>query len=176
MRNGILFYLFSFALVLTLTTSIGCSSKGKGGSGEIDENLISEQNLAGQRFGDGNIPRGSDQGPLGDVRFDYDSAAIRPEDMEIIRNNAKFLTADPTLHAEVEGHCDRRGTNEYNLALGEERAKSAARALVNLGVRPSQISTISYGEEIPLDPSDSEYAFSKNRRAHFVVYNKSKGS
>ena len=71
---------------------------------------------------------------------------------------------------EIEGHCDSRGTNEYNLALGKSRAKTVARYLVNLGVQPDQLSTITYGEEIPLETGESESSFSVNRRAHFAIF------
>lgn len=162
---------------LTAFGSAGCSSSGSGkengvelGTGTItDQSLTTDQS----RFGEGNIPAAAQGSALfPDVHFDYDSAAVRPEDADIIRQSAEALRADPTLHAELEGHCDKRGTAEYNLALGEERAKAVAALLVGAGVRADQLSTISYGEEIPVDPSDSEDAYAKNRRVHFAVYRK----
>ena len=106
------------------------------------------------------------------MHFDYDSAVVRQEDYATVQNNAKMLASDPSLQMELEGHCDKRGTAEYNLALGEERAKAVAAILVNYGARADQLSTISYGEEIPLDPRDADDAYAKNRRVHFAVYRK----
>ena len=77
--------------------------------------------------------------------------------------------ANPQSRVEVEGHCDERGTNEYNLALGARRAESAKRYLIDLGISPSALSTISYGEELPLCKEQNEACWAKNRRAHFVV-------
>ncbi|MCL4139935.1 UNVERIFIED_CONTAM: hypothetical protein GTU68_015996 [Idotea baltica] len=102
--------------------------------------------------------------------FEYDSAAVKSEYHELIRQNAAVLQNDQSLHAEIEGHCDKRGTNEYNIALGEERAKAVASLMVSFGTNPTQISTISYGEEIPIDPAEDDAAYSKNRRAHFALY------
>jgi peptidoglycan-associated lipoprotein len=78
----------------------------------------------------------------------------------------------PTVKIQIEGHCDERGTNEYNLALGERRANSAKKYLISLGMPADQISTISYGEEKPLDPGHNEEAWAKNRRGHFIVLSK----
>ncbi len=168
------FPVLPLAILLSLSlSSVSCSSskKGNGAGGEGSE--LSDQDLAlgqGGRFGDGNIPQAQVDGLFKDIQFDYDSSTLRSDQYEVLKENAQKLTNDPTLHAEVEGHCDRRGTNEYNLALGEERAKSVAGALAGLGVKPGQLSTVSYGEEIPIDPADTDEAYAKNRRAHFAVY------
>ena len=103
-----------------------------------------------------------------DIYFPYDSAALTPEAQEILRKKAVWLQENPTAEVTVEGHCDERGTNEYNLALGEARAQSTKNYLIDLGISASRIGTISYGEERPLDPTSSEEAWAKNRRAHFV--------
>lgn len=103
-----------------------------------------------------------------DIYFPYDSAALTPEAQEILRQKAAWLQDNPTARVTIEGHCDERGTNEYNLALGEARAQSTKNYLIDLGISASRIGTISYGEERPLDPRSSEEAWSKNRRAHFV--------
>ena len=150
-----------------------CSATSSGGQKGDGVPTFSDEDLAlaeGQRYGDGSIPEAKEGGLFQDVYFEYDSAVVLPEYQEMIRQNAAVLQKDPTLHAEIEGHCDRRGTNEYNLALGEERAKSVAALMVSFGAAPSQISTISYGEEIPLDPADNDTAYAKNRRAHFALY------
>ena len=109
---------------------------------------------------------------LKDIRFDYDKYEIRREDEEILRENAAFLKKNPKMKIQIEGHCDERGTAEYNLALGERRANSTKKYLVSLGITSDRISTISYGEERPLDPRNNEEAWAKNRRAHIVVLSK----
>ena len=92
---------------------------------------------------------------LKDIYFDYDKYDIRPGDAAILKENAALLKKYPTVKIQVEGHCDERGTNEYNLALGERRANSTKNYLVSLGIPSDRISTISYGEEKPLDPRPS---------------------
>ena len=109
---------------------------------------------------------------LKDIRFDYDKYDIRREDEGILRENAAFLKKNPKMKIQIEGHCDERGTAEYNLALGERRANSTKKYLVSLGITSDRISTISYGEERPLDPRSNEEAWAKNRRAHIVVLSK----
>ena len=104
-----------------------------------------------------------------DVFFDYDSSSVSPEAQQDIQANASLLTEHPNLFIQLEGHCDARGTEEYNLALGEYRAKAVRDALSALGVPSQQIQTISYGENIPLDPSSSDYAMAQNRRVHFAA-------
>ena len=104
-----------------------------------------------------------------DVHFGFDRYDLTPEARRILYDNAKVLLARTNLRIQIEGHCDERGSNEYNLALGEKRALSARLYLVKLGVRANQLSTISYGEEMALDPRHNEEAWAKNRRAHFVI-------
>lgn len=111
----------------------------------------------------------TDQGPLRDINFDFDRADLRPDAREILKGHAVWLKANPQAKVEVEGHCDERGTNEYNLALGAKRAESVKRYLMDLGVSPNVLSTISYGEELPLCKEQNETCWAKNRRAHFVV-------
>lgn len=104
-----------------------------------------------------------------DIHFDFDKFNLKPEDREILRQHADWLLEHLNFEVVVEGHCDDRGTIEYNLALGERRSVSAVKYLVNLGVDRERLTTISYGEELPLDPGHNEEAWAKNRRAHFVV-------
>lgn len=99
------------------------------------------------------------------VYFDFDQSSILPEYQDILRNHAEFLVANPNLRVTVEGHCDERGTREYNIALGENRANSVVRFLENLGVSPDQLSTVSYGEERPVAFGANETAWAQNRRA-----------
>jgi len=107
-----------------------------------------------------------------DIHFDYDRFSIKPEDRKILAEKASYLNSHQDVKIRIEGHCDERGTTEYNLALGERRAKAAQEYLVFLGISPSRISTISYGEERPLDTSGTEEAWANNRRAHFVILEK----
>jgi peptidoglycan-associated lipoprotein len=109
---------------------------------------------------------------LKDIHFDFDKYNIRPGDAEILNENAALLKKYPKVKVQIEGHCDERGTVEYNLALGERRANTTKKYLVSLGVSADRISTISYGKERPLDPGHNEEAWAKNRRAHTVILSK----
>jgi peptidoglycan-associated lipoprotein len=109
---------------------------------------------------------------LKDIRFDFDKYDIRPGDAEILKENAAVLLKNSNVKIQIEGHCDERGTNVYNLALGERRASAAKKYLLSLGIPGDQVSTISYGEERPFDPGHDEEAWAKNRRAHFIVLSK----
>jgi peptidoglycan-associated lipoprotein len=106
---------------------------------------------------------------LKDIHFEFDKYDIRPGDAAILKGNAEVLKKYHKVKIQIEGHCDERGTNEYNLALGERRANSAKNYLLSLGVSPERISTISYGEERPSDPGHTEEAWAKNRRAHTII-------
>jgi peptidoglycan-associated lipoprotein len=111
-------------------------------------------------------------GAVKDIYFDFDQSNIRPDAREILKANADVFLKNSTATIMIEGYCDERGTAEYNLALGERRAQEAKKYLINLGTKASQIKTISYGEERPLDPGHNEEAWANNRRAHFVVNGK----
>ncbi len=106
---------------------------------------------------------------LKDVFFDFDKYDIRPADAKVLDSNAAWLKTNANNLILIEGHCDERGTNEYNLALGERRAKSAMNYLVSQGVQASRITIISYGEERPTCNEKTEECWAKNRRAHFLV-------
>ena len=122
-----------------------------------------------EAFQKGTLGKGTEAGPLKDVNFDFDRYDLRADAKEILKGHAAWLKANPQGRVEVEGHCDERGTSEYNLALGAKRAESAKRYLIDLGISPSTLSTISYGEELPLCREQNEACWAKNRRAHFVV-------
>jgi len=107
--------------------------------------------------------------PLKPALFAYDSDELDEVARQVIAKNADVLKKYPTWIITIEGHCDERGTAEYNLALGERRAVSARTYLVSLGIPADRIKTVSYGKEFPFDPGHDESAWSKNRRAHFVV-------
>jgi peptidoglycan-associated lipoprotein len=106
---------------------------------------------------------------LGDIFFNFDSSALSTEAQEQLKQNAAWLKSHAGQSATIEGHCDERGTDEYNVALGERRAVSAKQYLVTLGVGDSKLTTVSYGKERPFDPGHNEEAWAKNRRDHFVT-------
>jgi peptidoglycan-associated lipoprotein len=108
-------------------------------------------------------------GPLADVLFDLDSAALSDVARAALEKHALWLQAHRELKVTVEGHCDERGTVEFNLALGEQRARAARDYLASLGVAPARLRTVSYGKERPVDPAPNEQAYARNRRAHFAV-------
>jgi peptidoglycan-associated lipoprotein len=106
------------------------------------------------------------------VHFPYDSSNLDSEAKNVLRSNAEILKTNSNVKIQIEGHCDARGGIQYNLALGERRAKSVKDYLVDAGVSGNRISTISYGKERLLDPGTSEEANAKNRRANFVITSK----
>ena len=107
--------------------------------------------------------------PVSDINFDFDSSSIRPDAREILQINAGYFLKHRVSSVIVEGHCDERGTTEYNMALGQKRAQETKKYLLNLGVKESTLKTVSYGEERPLYAESNEESWAKNRRAHFVV-------
>ncbi len=133
-----------------------CSSSGAGGAGSPDDAM-----------GDGNIPIAEAGSELADVNFGYDSASLSSGAQATLQDNAQWLNDNPAVNIVVEGHCDERGTAEYNMALGLRRSQSTSDYLRTLGVASAQLDNVSYGEELPLDPTSSNNAWSKNRRAHF---------
>ena len=107
--------------------------------------------------------------PLKPVYFELDSSELSAVNQKILDENAALLKRYASWAVTIEGHCDERGTAEYNLALGERRAIAARAYLVSLGIAADRLRTVSYGKEFPFDPGHDEAAFSKNRRAHFVI-------
>jgi peptidoglycan-associated lipoprotein len=104
-----------------------------------------------------------------DIHFDFDKYVIKDIDETTLEDVASWLRENPDSRMLIEGHCDERGTNEYNMALGEQRALAARRYLVGLGIDPNRLTTISYGEERPLVMGSNEAAWAQNRRDHFDV-------
>jgi peptidoglycan-associated lipoprotein len=129
---------------------------------QFEKSLVAEKTpgIAGEVF---------ESSLLKDIHFDFDKYDIRPGEAALLKENAALLNKYANVKIQMEGHCDERGTVEYNLALGERRANQAKNYLVSLGISPARISTISYGKEKPLDPGHNEEAWAKNRRAHTVV-------
>jgi peptidoglycan-associated lipoprotein len=158
-----------FALILaalSLMTAFGCSSH-KPKEDESTSSAVTEN--ADQASGD------SDSGHamgLQTVHFPYDSSNLDSEAKGVLKSNASILKSNSNLKIQIEGHCDARGGIQYNLALGERRAKSVKDYLVDAGVNANRLSTISYGKERLLDPGTNDEANAKNRRANFVVTSK----
>jgi peptidoglycan-associated lipoprotein len=113
-------------------------------------------------------------GLLAEVHFDFDRAEIRDADRATLAKNADALKRFDFLRVTVEGHCDERGTVEYNLALGERRARAAFDYLVSLGVPADRLKTVSYGKEVPVCQTADEACWQRNRRAHFTVTGKTR--
>jgi peptidoglycan-associated lipoprotein len=114
-------------------------------------------------------PGSTEAGPLADVHFDLDSAALTEETRRQLEQHALWLQNRRDVRVTLEGHCDERGTVEYNLALGEQRARAVRDYLVSLGVAADRLRTVSYGKERPLDPASNEAAWARNRRVHFTT-------
>lgn len=106
------------------------------------------------------------------VHFDFDRYNIRPDGAAVIQSKAAFMTQFPSVTAEIQGHTDERGTEAYNMALGDRRARAAFNYTTSLGIDGSRLTTVSYGKERPLDPGHNEEAWARNRRAQFVVTSK----
>jgi peptidoglycan-associated lipoprotein len=136
----------------------------RGGAKESDTGSSSLKDLQ-----TGKPPVTPASSPLKDIYYDYDRYDLSADARTILRANADWLKANPNTRVEIEGHCDERGTNEYNLALGAKRAQAAREYLVTLGVVGGRLSTISYGEEIPVCKDASEDCWKQNRRVRFVI-------
>jgi len=114
-------------------------------------------------------PETGEGGPIEDIHFEYDQATLTDQARAILDRHSAWLKAHPTAKVMVEGHCDERGTVEYNLALGDRRARAARDYLASVGVSGEMLRTTSYGKERPLDTASTEAAWARNRRAHFTV-------
>jgi peptidoglycan-associated lipoprotein len=117
----------------------------------------------------GSLDEINKKGILAPVFFEFDSAEMSSEGQSVLAKNAETMKQYPTWVVSIEGHCDERGTAEYNLALGERRALSVRQYLVSLGISAERLRTVSYGKEFPFDPGHGEQSWSRNRRANFVV-------
>lgn len=181
---GVRICLLALILILSLGLFYGCCKKPVRGEGEalvteqIGESAIGPEGMTG--IGETEVPgeavgfgettsEGRTSAPMHPVYFDFDRFNIRDDMKPVMEENALFLLDHPEVMIEIQGNCDERGTNEYNLALGERRAKGAQAYLVNLGINPDRIGTVSFGEERPLDPGQNEEAWAKNRRDDFVI-------
>lgn len=136
----------------------GCAAKGGASDGVNAEYGTTDTN--GDGIGLGTLQR---------VYFDYDRSEITGDAATVLKSNASTIKKTPAMKVLVEGHCDQRGTNEYNIALGERRAKAVMDYLVNLGISRGRLEMKSWGKEKPLDSDNSEAAWRKNRRAEFII-------
>lgn len=150
----------------------GADSSRSGGAGAGQRGPTKESTTGKSSLDDlksGKAPVTPASSPLKDVFFDFDRSDLSADARAVLRANADWLKANPAVRVEIEGHCDERGTSEYNLALGAKRAQSAREYLATLGVASQRLSTTSYGEEIPLCREANESCWKQNRRARFVI-------
>ena len=158
------------ALVLSLSLAACTTTKTNTGSGTegtgtgIDSGMAN--NVSAEQALRDEIARLQAEGKI--VYFDYDSNTIRPEYNEILAKHGQFLAQHPEQKLVINGHTDERGSPEYNIGLGERRAKAVATILMSHGVQPSQIESVSYGEERPADEGHSEESWAQNRRAELM--------
>jgi peptidoglycan-associated lipoprotein len=141
---------------------VGEGARGGGKETDTDQSSL-------KQFQEGKAPITPASSPLKDVYFEYDRYDLSSDARTVLRANADWLKSNSNARVEIEGHCDDRGTNEYNLALGAKRAQSVREYLATLGVAAARLSTISYGEEIPVCREQDESCWKQNRRARFVV-------
>lgn len=172
-RRGVLYG----AVVLLVLTSLtyGCSPKK---ASQQSAELVSPQDTSSQP-GQVSVAQGRAQetgsvtviGPAGfnkSIYFDFDAFELSTASIQALSDLVAYMKANPDLMVEIAGHCDERGTNEYNIALGDKRAKAAQEYCISQGIDPKRITTISFGEEKPSDPASNEEAWAKNRRDEFV--------
>lgn len=168
--------LIVFLLAALLGGQIGCSKKTQsdemtmpspvGGDTTIREPVATTTQ---EPAGGSAVPSPQIIIEFGDVFYDFDKYALRADGREVLSRNARILQEAPTVRVLIEGHCDERGTNEYNMALGDKRARSAKEYLISYGIDAGRIELISYGEERPFAAGRNEVAWAQNRRAHFVI-------
>ena len=160
-----LFTLLFIASTLTLTS---CGTTDK--KADAEGSTVSTDSSASSQALEINADSDSGKaGPMKTVYFDFNSAVLRSDTQSALSNNAQFLKDNTSVQVQVEGHCDERGGVQYNIALGERRARAVKRYLVSMGVDSSRISTISYGKERPIAFGHGEDAWGQNRRGNFVV-------
>ena len=159
--------------LLVAVAGVSCSAKkkeagaGAGGAGLGEEGLATGGSL--ERYKQGEALEPGEGGPLKDIHFAFDSYELDDQARGVLRDNGNWLKDNAQAKVELEGHCDERGTVEYNLALGAKRARAAKEYLVAFGISGDRLATISYGEELPLCTEHTEECWAKNRRVHFVV-------
>lgn len=153
--------------MVVMVATVGCKRKTKPGD-EMDDTMGVGVAL-GEPIPIDEFVEAEDSAIYSDIYFEYDRSFIKPDAIPTLKAIAEDLASNSGRYLLVEGHCDERGDNEYNLALGERRALRTREYLINLGVDADRIVTISYGEEEPFDPRHNDEAWSLNRRAHFKI-------
>lgn len=152
------------------TGAAGASDGGRAGEGARGGAKESDTGTSSlKQLQEGKPPITPASSPLKDVYFDFDRYDLNADARTILRGNADWLKSNPRARVEIEGHCDERGTGEYNLALGAKRAQAVREYLTSLGIDGARLSTISYGEEISMCKEQSEECWRQNRRARFVI-------
>lgn len=174
MIKALRFLVFVFVAMLLL--SAGCSKKvmnpidSSSDAVQPQDEQMQGFSLDSSQDAQGTTDTTVEPAEFGDkmIHFDYDKFNIRPEDAQILEELADFLNLHNYLKVEIQGHCDERGTSEYNMSLGDRRARAAQTYLISLGIDSQRITTNSYGEEKPLMAGHSEEDWAKNRRGQFV--------
>ncbi len=154
-----------------IALAAGCKGKQTQSDQSIDTMATGQQSTAIDSTPMKFDPMGSDSGKiqgLVTVHFGYDKSNLDSSSKKDIAKNVEWMKANPAAKVQIEGHCDSRGTIEYNVALGERRANAVKAYMVSLGISNDRLSVISYGKEKPLEQGDTEAAWAKNRRANFV--------
>ena len=183
MRNDKSLFTLALAVFLAASFATGCrTARNRGGNTAPGGDIISGgSTIEDGTLSSGDMPldsgidfqtlqRATDVGEYYPVYFQYDSSLVPPEEAPKVAAAAELLKATPAIVLVVEGNCDERGTNEYNISLGERRALAVREQLIALGVDGARVQTVSYGEERPVDAGHDENAWVKNRRADFAFY------
>jgi peptidoglycan-associated lipoprotein len=189
MKNNIGFKLLLLVIVAAVMATVSCAKKTSvpesvAVSSAITDEEAAKKKAAADRIAEEERQRAIQSAKLAEakaaaaalykfenenIQFAFDSWELSPAAQALLKSKAAYLSAIPSVSVTIEGHCDERGTTDYNLALGDKRARAAKSFLVDLGIQANRIRTISYGEEKPLDPGKNEAAYAINRRAQFVV-------
>jgi len=179
------FPIYSLAIILVFSLAVSCKKKPKEvpppppqvkeqpkvekvEQPVVKEPVLSEEEIFLQK----SLEQINKEKPLANIYFDYDKALIRDDAKPVLETNAAWLTKFKTIKILIEGHCDERGTEEYNMALGEKRAKAAMDYLTTLGIGMGRMKILSYGKSQPVEPGHNEAAWQKNRRDQFLVIEK----
>ena len=177
--------IYSLAIILVFSFAVSCKKKPKEVPPappqtqeqppveKVEQPKVQEPQLTEEEmFLQKSLDQINREKPLGTIYFDYDSAVVRDDARATLDANATWLKKFRTVKILVEGHCDERGTEEYNLALGEKRAKAAQDYLLSTGITSDRIKIISYGKSQPINPGHDESAWQMNRRAQFLIIEK----
>jgi peptidoglycan-associated lipoprotein len=175
MRNRSML-LIVITFIFTALVLFGCTNKAtvKDDAATGEKKVAAQSDAQSKDMEQSQVTKANakaDAAALGTAYFGYNSAKIRKGDQAALNKNAKWLKANNAAKVTLEGYCDERGTAEYNLALGERRAKSAAKYLVSKGISAKNLKTVSFGKDKPVDPGHNEKAWAKNRRVEFVLNN-----